>query len=185
MYSDSAHTPIPTHATCEGEGPTQACSSVASPITEVRSNWALWSGANDVGSMLDMGAKRQFRPGPCPQGAHNLMRKQTMCSTLEPGQNLAPSAPSSVGKAEAEPPKQRRQREAQEKKLRCTDLEMRATMPREAGGTQDKVCQTALDQEVALSGFVNSPQLRQGEPQLHTGLPCVLLDPHQGHFHQP
>lgn len=31
-----------------------------------------------TGCMLDMGARRQFRPGPFPQGAHGLVREQTV-----------------------------------------------------------------------------------------------------------
>lgn len=34
IYSDSALTPTPSHATCEGEGPTQARTALASPTVE-------------------------------------------------------------------------------------------------------------------------------------------------------
>lgn len=74
IYSDSAPTPTPTHATCEGGGPTL-------PAQQPRPAGAGPSGQDTriTGSTLDVGTQRQFTPGPCPQGTPSLAREQTAC----------------------------------------------------------------------------------------------------------
>lgn len=113
--------------------------------------------------MLDTGAQRQFRPAPCPQGVHNLVRDQTVYD-LGAGPVSSPTSNiPRLKKAMVEAPQLRRPRGTPEKrKTEVQRLIMGDMAPREAGRTQNKLWhRLVLDQK--LLHVTSSTQQPRGE----------------------
>lgn len=99
--------------------------------------------------MLDTGAQRQFRSGPCLQGVHSTAREQTM-DDLGAGPDSTPISNylPPGRKTMVESPQLRRQR-GPRRRNRGPEIDKWGRWCREAGGNQNKLWhRLVLDQEV-------------------------------------